>query len=102
MIARRMRQCLPIFTCEKMMHDSTSAYEFTRTSGDRTLVLTWLPEMMHPDDTTESTAMPVRPGSLKTNFAGGYCLWGVRIRQALSHRLNTGEIKTTSIFASRE
>ena len=30
------------------------------------------PEMMQPGETMELMAMPVRPGSPKTNLAGGY------------------------------
>ena len=44
MIARRIRQCRPMFTCEKMMLASTSEYEFTRTSWDSTEFDTDAPE----------------------------------------------------------
>jgi hypothetical protein len=33
------------------------------------------PLMMQPPDTIESVAMPRRPSSSKTNFAGGSCSW---------------------------
>ena len=44
----------------------------------------WTSEMMTPAVMTELTAMPVRPGSPKTNLAGGYCLTRVRMGQLLS------------------
>src|SRR5689334_4139562 len=100
MMARRIRQWRPILTCEKMMVESTSAYELTRTSGETTLLRTTAPEMMQPEEITELIAIPVRPGSPKTNLAGGYCRWWVRMGHALSYRLNTGETATTSMFAS--
>src|SRR5579885_186685 len=101
MIARRIRQCRPIFTCEKMMLESTSVYEFTRTSWDSTLLRTSAPDTIHPADTIELIAMPVRPGSPKTNFAGGYCRTRVPIGQFLSYRLKIGETEATSLLASK-
>src|SRR5215469_14769084 len=99
-MALRIRQWRPTLTCEKRMLESTSLYEFTRTSGERTLLRTVLPETIQPADTIESRAVPVRPGSAKTNFAGGYCRWCVRIGQSSSYRLNTGETETMSRLAS--
>src|SRR5690242_4137582 len=100
MIARRMRQCRPTFTCEHKMLVSTCEYEFTRTSGESTLLVTEPPEMMHPMETMESCASPVRPGSLKTNFAGGYCRMCVRMGHAESYKLKTGATETRSMLAS--
>ena len=37
--------------------------------------LTAAPEMMQPPETIELTAMPRRPSSSSTNFAGGCCSW---------------------------
>src|ERR1700758_5250815 len=91
MMARRMRQWRPMLTWEKMMLASTSEYEFTRTSCDKTEFDTEAPEMMTPAVMTEFTAAPVRPGSPNTNFAGGYWRTRVRIGQFLSYRLKTGE-----------
>src|SRR5579871_6576054 len=100
MIARRMRQCRPMFTCEKMMLASTSEYEFTRTSCDSTELYTDAPEMMTPAVMTEFTAIPERPGSPKTNFAGGYCRTRVRIGQCLSYKLKIGDTEQRSRLAS--
>src|ERR1700689_3751468 len=100
MIARRIRQCRPMFTCVNTMLESTSEYEFTRTSCDSTLFRTTAPEMMQPPETIELIAMPVRPGSPNTNFAGGYCLARVRIGQLLSYRLKIGDTAAPSILAS--
>src|SRR5689334_18067334 len=100
MMELRMRQCRPMFTWEKMMLESTSEYEFTRTSGESTLLRTVPPERMQPGHTMESIAVPVRPGSPKTNLAGGYWRWWVRMGQCLSYRLNTGETATRSMLAS--
>src|SRR5215469_14571762 len=100
MIARRMRQWRPMFTCEKMMLESTSVYEFTRTSCESTEFDTDAPEMITPAVMTELIADPVRPGSPKTNLAGGYCRTRVRIGQFRSYRLNTGETEHRSILAS--
>ncbi len=100
MIARLIRQCLPMSTCVKMMLESISEYEFTLTSCDSTLLRTTPPEMTHPCDTIEFTPMPVRPGSPNTNFAGGYCRWRVRSGHLWSYRLKIGDTDTTSIFAS--
>src|ERR1039458_2076875 len=100
MMARRMRQCRPMFTCEKTMLASTVEYEFTRTSCDSTEFETVAPEMMTPAVITESTAMPERPGSAKTNLAGGYWRTRVRLGQFLSYRLKTGETAHRSILAS--
>src|SRR6266496_6344562 len=100
MIARRMWQWRPTFTCEKRMLASTSEYEFTRTSGDRMLNRQIPPETMQPAETMESSAEPVRPASSNTNLAGGYCRWSVRMGQASSYKLKTGEIETTSMLAS--
>jgi hypothetical protein len=44
----------------------------TRTSWEMTLLRTTAPETMQPWETMELMAMPVRPGSPKTNLAGGY------------------------------
>jgi len=74
-MARRMRQCRPTFAWVNKMLESTSVYEFTRTSGESTLPFTVPPEMMQPEETIESSAWPIRPGSAKTNLAGGYCRW---------------------------
>src|ERR1700733_6358249 len=100
MMARRILQCRPIFTCEKMMLASTSEYEFTRTSCDKTEFATEAPEIITPAVITELTAMPVRPGSPKTNLAGGYCRTRVRIGQLLSYRLKIGETEHRSMLAS--
>src|SRR5271163_707485 len=100
MMARLMRQCLPISTCEKMMLESTSEKELMRTSCESTLFRTTAPEMMHPAEMVELIAMPVRPGSPNTNFAGGYCRTRVRIGQLASYRLNIGDTEATSIFES--
>ena len=51
---------------------------------------TTAPETMQPAEMTELMAMPVRPGSPKTNLAGGYCRGRVRMGQALSYRLKIG------------
>src|ERR1700739_2969506 len=99
-IARRMRQWRPICTWEKMMLESTSEYEFTRTSCDSTEFETDAPEIITPAVMIELTALPVRPGSPKTNFAGGYCRTRVRIGQLLSYRLKTGDTEHRSMFAS--
>ncbi len=56
----------------------------TRTSCDSTEFDTEAPEMMTPAVMTEFMAMPVRPGSPKTNLAGGYWRTRVRIGQFLS------------------
>ena len=37
------------------------------------------PEIIQPPDTIESTAMPRRVSSLKTNFAGGCWRWKVQM-----------------------
>src|SRR5271165_2027596 len=100
MIARLIRQCLPISTWEKIMLESTSEKELMRTSWDSTLLRTTAPETIQPADIVELIAMPVRPGSPKTNFAGGYCRTLVRIGQWLSYRLKTGDTEPTSILAS--
>ena len=42
------------------------------------------PLMMSPPETSESTAMPRRPSSSKTNLAGGNCSWWVPIGQSSS------------------
>jgi len=55
---------------------------------------------MQPPETMELIAMPVRPGSPNTNFAGGYCRARVRIGQLLSYRLKIGDTAATSMFAS--
>src|SRR5437588_12248445 len=101
MMACRIRQCRPMLPWAKMMDESTSAYELTRTSCESTELRTTDPEMMQPAETTELMAMPVRPGSPKTNLAGGYWYGRVRMGQDLSYRLNTGEIPATSILASK-
>src|SRR5947207_9127430 len=98
MMARRIRQWRPTLTCENRMLSSTSLKEFTRTSGDKMLLRTELPEMMQPEDTMESSAVPVRPGSANTNFAGGYCRWWVRIGQSEAYRLKTGDTETMSML----
>src|ERR1700733_14005605 len=90
-----------MLTCEKIMPESTSEYEFTRTSCDNTLLRTTAPETMQPAEMTELIAMPVRPGSPKTNLAGGYCRWRGRMGQALSYRLKIGETEATSMLASK-
>src|SRR5208282_5161010 len=100
MMALRMRQLRPTLTCEKRILFSISEKELTRTSGDRTQFCTEPPEIMQPDETRESSAWPMRPASENTNFAGGYWRWWVRIGQASSYRLNTGETETRSMFAS--
>jgi hypothetical protein len=56
----------------------------TRTSCETTQFDTVAPEMMTPAVMTESTAMPERPGSPKTNLAGGYWRTRVRMGQLLS------------------
>src|SRR4029077_16985328 len=99
-MARRMRQRRPTLTCENKMLESTSEYEFTRTSGESTEFLTIPPETMQPLETMESTAVPVRPLSAKTNLAGGYWRWGGRVGQGSSYRVEMGETATLSIFAS--
>src|ERR1700756_4093129 len=99
-IALRMRQRRPTLTCENKMDCSTSEYELTRTSGESTEFVTLPPETMQPFETMESSAVPVRPASAKTNFAGGYCRWCVRIGHSSSYRLKMGDTETTSIFAS--
>ena len=43
--------------------------------------------------------MPERPGSPKTNFAGGYCRCRVRIGQLLSYKLNVGDTEHKSMLA---
>ena len=58
------------------------------------------PDTMHPAETMESMAVPVRPASANTNFAGGYWRWWVRIGQSASYKLNTGDTETISMFAS--
>src|SRR5271170_506057 len=100
MIARLIRQCLPMSTWEKMMLESTSEKELTRTSCESTLLRTTAPETIQPAEMVELIAMPVRPGSPMTNFAGGYCRTRVRIGQLASYRLNIGETAETSILAS--
>src|SRR5271156_3941676 len=100
MIARLMRQCRPMSTWEKMMLESISEYELMRTSCDSTLLRTTAPETIHPAEMVELIAMPVRPGSPNTNFAGGYCRTRVRIGQLASYRLNIGDTDATSMFAS--
>src|SRR5579862_5711482 len=90
-IARRMRQRRPTLTCENKMQSSTSEYEFTRTSGERTEFFTAPPDTMHPFETIESSAVPVRPDSANTNFAGGYWRWCVRIGHSSSYKLKIGE-----------
>src|ERR1700739_2132840 len=100
MMARRMRQWRPICTCEKIMLESTSEYEFTRTSCDNTEFDTEAPERITPAVMMELTALPVRPGSPNTNFAGGYCRTRVRIGQFLSYRLNTGDTEQRAMLAS--
>src|SRR5215469_14584469 len=100
MMARRIRQCRPTETCEKMMLESISEYEFTRTSCDNTELDTRPPEIITPAVMIEFIAMPVRPGSPNTNFAGGYCRTRVRIGQLLSYRLKTGDTEHRSMFAS--
>src|SRR5258708_37646468 len=97
MIARLMRQCRPMSTWVKMMLESISAYEFTRTSCEITLLRTTAPETMQPCETIEFTAIPVRPGSPKTNFAGGYCRCRVRSGQLWSYQLKIGDTDTTSM-----
>src|SRR3954471_19543202 len=99
-IALRIRQWRPTLTCEQRMLESISEYEFTRTSRERTHVFTRLPETMQPMAMMESTADPVGPASLNTNFAGGYCRWWVRIGQWSSYKLNTGDTDTMSMLAS--
>src|SRR5215471_20383853 len=99
-MVRRMRQRRPTFTWENKMLESTSLKELTRTSGDNTEFCTAPPEMMQPEETSESSEWPMRAASANTNFAGGYCLWCVRIGQASSYKLNTGDTDTRSIFAS--
>ena len=44
--------------------------------------------------------MPVRPGSPKTNLAGGYCRTRVRMGQLRSYRLKTGDTEHRSMLAS--
>src|SRR5690348_1897916 len=100
MMARRTRQWRPMLTWLKIMLESTWAKELTRTSGDRMLLRTCPPEMMQPDETMESSDTPMRVGSAKTNLAGGYWRWWVRMGQSESYRLNTGETETRSRLAS--
>src|SRR5947207_15472980 len=100
MMHRRMRQWRPMFTCEKITLESTSEYEFTRTSCDSTQFETVAPEMITPAVITELIAVPVRPGSPKTNFAGGYCRTRVRMGQLRSYRLNVGDTEHRSMLAS--
>src|ERR1039458_9072054 len=100
MMALRMRQCRPTFTWEKIMLVSISEYEFTRTSGEGTLLRPPPPEIMQPIETIESCASPVRPGSLNTNLAGGYCRIWVRIGHAASYTLKTGATETKSMLTS--
>src|SRR5579864_2868017 len=97
-IALRMRQRRPTLTCENRMESSTSVYEFTRTSGERMEFFTMPPETMHPLETMESSAVPVRPDSANTNFAGGYCRWWVRIGHCSSYKLKMGETETISML----
>src|SRR5580692_3205839 len=100
MMARRMRQWRPMFTWEKMMLASTSEYELTRTSCETTEFDTEAPEIITPAVMTELMAAPVRPGSPKTNLAGGYCRTLVRMGQLRSYRLNTGDTEQRSMLAS--
>src|SRR6202041_831792 len=100
MIARRMRQWRPMLTWEKIMLASTSEYELTRTSWERTEFATEAPEMITPAVMTELTAAPVRPGSPKTNLAGGYWRTRVRMGQLLSYKLKVGETEHRSMLAS--
>src|SRR5579864_7121848 len=99
-IARRIWQRRPTLTWENKMLSSTSEYEFMRTSGESTEFLTMPPETMQPLETMESSAVPVRPDSAKTNFAGGYWRWWVRIGHSLSYRLKIGDTETMSMLAS--
>src|ERR1035438_2392383 len=59
MMARRIRQCLPISQWGIRMLPSTSEKLFTLTPGERTLRFTRPPEIMQPAETMESVATPI-------------------------------------------
>src|SRR3984957_1050899 len=100
MMQRRIRQWRPTATWENTNPDSTSEQELTRTSGESTEFLTLPPETMQPFETMESRALPMRSFSAKTNFAGGYCRWCVRIGHSWSLCLQIGDPATISMLAS--
>ena len=87
MMAFFILQLRPTSTLSMMTDSSTSAQLRTITLYDSTELRTVAPLMMHPCETMESTALPIRgdleSGWLKTNLAGGNWRWCVRIGQRL-------------------
>jgi hypothetical protein len=63
----------PIRTSGNTTASSRKAPSLTRTLENSTECLTVAPLMMQPPETIESTAMPRRFSSSKTNLAGGNC-----------------------------
>lgn len=80
---------------ENTMASSTRAHLWILVFGLSTDLSTSPPEMMQPDDTMESSAVPRR-----TNFAPGSWAWEVQIGHSLLYRLNSGSTETRSMWAS--
>ena len=72
---RRSRTCRLITTSGRITESSIVQKLCTRTLENSSERRTVEPLMMQPPDTIESTAMPRRPSSSNTNFAGGSCSW---------------------------
>ena len=71
MIALRTIALRPTSTPCSSTDESTSAYEWTRTPGERIERRTCPPETITPAHTSESIARAGAPSSSNTNFAGG-------------------------------
>ena len=74
-IALRIVQPAPIFTSGMITERCTLERSSTRTLEKSSDWLMIAPETMQPPETIELAAMPRRPSSLSTNFAGGWCSW---------------------------
>ena len=75
MIALRIWQFWPMRTSGRTTERSTTERSSTRTPENSSDSRTVAPEMMAPPETSELIAMPRRPSSSSTNFAGGVCAW---------------------------
>ena len=74
----------PTSTLGMTTESSIVQQSWTRTFENSSDRRTIEPLMMQPLATIESIAVPRRPSSSNTNFAGGSCSWYVQIGQSWS------------------
>ena len=74
---------------------------FTRTPVNRSVRFSAAPDTMHPPETTDDTAIPRRPSSSCTNFAGTISSAFVQIGHERSNRSSAGVTSVRSMFASQ-